>query len=204
MSYPQPAQARRPTTVTAAAVLMMVMALLGLAGAGLTLVTVGGIVDDFRAGAAGAAPDQVDGLAGFLRTYSALAAVLGVVGALLLGGLGVGNLRGAAGARIATWVLCGLGLAVGCCGLFGVLLSGAVQLSTATDTDPVVARALADAYPGWWLGVNAGLSGGQALGYIAVAALLALPASGAFFRRTPPAPAVPAWHPPAAPLSRPL
>ncbi|WP_213454775.1 hypothetical protein [Rhizomonospora bruguierae] len=205
MSYPEPALARRrPASVTAAAVLMLAMALLGVVGAVVMLVTVGGIVDDFRAAAAGAARDQVNGLSTFLRTYSVLAAVLGVLGAILLAALALGNLRAVPGARIGTWVLCGLGLAVGCCGVFGVLLSGAVQLNDATAADPAVARALADAYPGWWLWVNAVVSGGQALGYIAVAGLLALPAANGYFQRTPPAQATPVWYPAAAPLSRPM
>lgn len=199
MSYPQPAPPveprRRPAVVTAAAGLMLLMAVLGVAGALVSLIAVNGVVADFRSNAHGAAPDQVDGLATFLRTYSVLAGVLGIVGALLLATLAVGNLRGLTGARIATWVLCGLGLAVGCCGVVGVLLSGAVQLDSATNTDTTVAAALRDAYPAWWLGVNVTVSAGQALGYIAVAALLALPAAGAYFRRTPPAP--PTWQPPA-------
>ena len=198
MSYPQPAPPveprRRPAVVTAAAGLMLLMAVLGVVGAVVSLIAVNGVVADFRSRARGAAPDQVDNLATFLHTYSVLAAVLGIAGALLLAALAVGNLRGLAAARIATWVLCGLGLAVGCCGVVGVLLSGVVQLNSATSTDATVAAALRDAYPGWWLGVNATVSAGQALGYIAVAALLALPAAGTYFQRTPPAP--PTWRPP--------
>lgn len=197
MSYPQPVEPRRrPATVTTAAALMVVMALLGLAGAVVTLVTVNGVLADFRADARGAAPGQVNGLAVLLRTYSILAAVLGIVGALLLTGLAVGNLRGVRGARVATWALCGLGLAVGGCGVVGVLLSGVVRLDSATNTDAVVAQALRSAYPDWWLSVNAAMAGGQALGYIAVAALLTLPGAAVYFRRTTPVP--PGW-PPAGP-----
>jgi hypothetical protein len=199
MSYPQPTELRRrPTAVTTAAAVMVGMATLGLVGAVLTLVTVNGIIADFRAAATGANANQVNALAGFLRTYSVLAAVFGVLGAALLVGLAVGNLRGVRGTRIATWVVCGLGLFLGCCGVLGVLLSGAVQLGSATQTDTQVAQALSAAYPGWWIGVNAAVSGGQAVGYIAVAILLALPAATAFFRRPEPATQ---WQPPARQMS---
>jgi hypothetical protein len=185
--------------VTAAGVLLAAMAAAGLAYAVTGLVVSGGTVARFRraAEAAGVAPDDISGLAALARTGPIVAAVLGVLVAALLVVLAVGVLRGGNGWRIATWVVCGLGLL---CGAGTLALSVAQRVGDwagGTD-DPVALRALAGATPGWWLWLNGTLSVVQGLGYVVVAALLASPAASRHFRRAAPSPAAatPSPYPP--------
>jgi hypothetical protein len=181
--------------VTIAAGLMMLMALLGLIGVIANLAMMNRLVDRFRERATGtdASSSDIDTVVGFIRGISIGTAVIGIIFALVLAGLALGNLRGSNGTRIATWVICGLGILCGCCGLFGVLGQNNASFTGAGDdrTAEDIGRALADASPGWWTALSGSLSVGQALGYIAVAVLLALPAANAFFRR----PTAPLWQP---------
>ena len=92
---------------------------------------------------------------------------------------------GRSGARTATWVVAGTGLLCGCCGLAVLVGQRAAPLRLGAD-DRITAELLGlvgDAYPSWWIPVNATLSVAQILGYLVVAALLTLPSSGAFLRR---------------------
>jgi hypothetical protein len=185
--------------VTLAAGLMMLMALLGLIGAVATLAVMGRYVDRFRELAAGtdATRTEIDNTATAIEVVSVGVAVIGILVALLLVGLALGNLSGSNGSRIATWVVSGLGFLCGCCGLFGAIAQNNAAFSTGADNSTAedLGRALADAAPGWWTGMSGGLSVGQALGYIAVAVLLAVPAANAFYRK----PAAPQWQPPPPP-----
>jgi hypothetical protein len=165
---------------------MIFMGAAGLVNAVVGLVAIGGVVDRFRdaAQAAGASQSDIDGLAGLAWGTVIAGAVLAVLFGALLIALGVGNLRGRNGARIATWVVSGLGLFCGCCGLLAVVSQSALtwDISTNSGTEDLT-QALTDAYPGWWIGLNGVVSAGQALGYLVVALLLALPASHPYFRR---------------------
>jgi hypothetical protein len=192
---------RRPAAVTAAAVIMILMAAGGLVNAVIGLVGMGGVVDRFRAAAVrtGASDADIDGLAGLAWGTVIAGAVLAVVFAALLVALALGNLRGSSGARIATWVVGGLGLLCGCCGLVAVIGQTAVSWNISGDDRVTedLTQALTDAYPGWWIGLNGSLSAAQALGYLVVALLLALPAAHRYFRKGPAAPVVP--QPPTVP-----
>jgi hypothetical protein len=193
MSYPigsQPpaaAPVRRPAAVTAAAVLLAAMAAAGLANAVIGLLSVQGITDRFRAtaDATDARGSDVEGLVAALRVGTGVGLLIALVVAVLLVTLAVGILRGSAGARIATWVVCGLGVLCGVCGL-AVLVGQRLVPADRTDADAL--RALTDAYPGWWLGLNTALLAGQLIGYLVVALLLVLPPANQFFRRRPPVP----------------
>lgn len=196
---------RRPGPVTAAATIMILMAVVGLVNVVIGLAGMDGIVDRFRSAAARTDADQadIDGLVVLVRATAVIAAIIGVTVAVLLVVLALGNLRGSNAARIATWVVSGLGLICGCCTLGAVV--GQRGFAWAGD-DPVAAdlmRALADSYPSWWVGLNGGLSAAQALGYLVVALLLTLPTARAFFRRRPQAqwqPPIPPHAPPRPPL----
>jgi hypothetical protein len=194
---------RRPAAVTIAAGLMLLMALLGVVGAVASLAMMNRLVDRFRERAArtDATANEIDTIAGIIRGFSIISAIVGTLIALVLVGLAVGNLRGSNASRIATWVLCGIGILCGCCGLFGVLAQNNFTFSGTSDdrTAEELGRALADASPGWWTALSGALSVGQALGYIAVAVLLALPAANAFFRK----PAAPQWQPATPPTPPP-
>ncbi|MEV1331799.1 hypothetical protein AB0J20_19750 [Micromonospora costi] len=193
MSYPHQAPARRPGVVALATAVLLLMAVVAFAYAVTGLLVLGGTIDRFRAAAAGttATADQVDGVVALLRASGVLSAVLGVLAALLLAGLAIGLGTGRPGARVATWVICGLGLLCGCCGL--ALLVGQraapLQLGEGEQATEALLALVADAYPTWWIPLNGGLSVGQALGYLVVATLLVLPAANVWFRRRPVAPA---------------
>jgi hypothetical protein len=186
-----------------AAAVLALMAAGALAHALASLATLGGTVDRFRAAASGtaAAGEEIDVLVTLLRVAVVLPAVLTVLVGVLLLGLAAGLLARRAGARVAAWVLCGLGLAAGCCGLAVLVGERAVPLRLSAGEPTTGAELLAlvgDAYPSWWIPVNAALSVGQTLGYLGVAVLLALPAANAWFRHRAPAPA-PAGPPPPGP-----
>ncbi|MFG1675204.1 hypothetical protein [Micromonospora sp. NPDC049282] len=187
MSYPDRAAPRRPATVVAAVAVLLLMAVGAVAYAVTNLAVAGGTIDRFRAaaGGTGAGGGDIDRVAGLLRGSTVLAAVLGVLAAVLLVGLALGLLAGRPGARVATWVVAGLGLLCGCCGLAVLVGQRAAPLRLGAD-DRVTADLLGlvgDAYPAWWIPVNAALSVAQVLGYLVVAALLTLPSAGAFLHR---------------------
>lgn len=201
MSYPVQAAPRRPGAVVSAAVVLLLMAVGAVAYALASLAVTGGTVSRFRdaASATGAGQREIDDVASVLRGSTVLSAVVGVVVALVLAGLALGLLSGRSGARVATWVVAGLGLFCGCCGLAVLVGQRATPLQVGSDSRATAELfgQLGDAYPDWWIPVNAALSVAQVLGYLVVAALLVLPAAGAFFHRGP-APAGPT--PPAGPF----
>ncbi|SCG79725.1 hypothetical protein GA0070609_6021 [Micromonospora echinaurantiaca] len=207
MSYPDQAPTRRPAVVVLAAAVLAVMAVAAVGYAVAGLLALGGAVAEFRSAAAGtsARPDEIDGMVTLLRVSTVLTAVVSLLGGLLLAGLALGLLAGRSGARVGTWVVSGLGLLFGCCGLAVLVGQRAAPLRLGADerTTAELLALLGDAQPGWWLPVNAGLSVGQVLGYLVVAALLALPAANAWFRRRPPVGPTDRHQPPAAPLAPP-
>ena len=176
---PPPTAAPRPGAVTAAGVLMMVMAAGGLAYAVLGAVTARGTVERFRsaAEATGVSAGDIDATVGGVVANTAIIGVVGGLVAVLLVVLSLGVLRGRSGFRMATWVVCALGLLCG----GGALVWSLVQ--RAGRWDAATLDVLAPSYPSWWLWLSGGLSVAQALGYVVVALLLALPAATAFFRR---------------------
>lgn len=205
--WPDPVSAvapsRRPGAVLLAAVVLGVMATGGLVHALVGLVTSTGTVDRFRAAAepAGVDRSEIDGLVALLRVGAGISTAVAVGAAALLVGLAVGNLRGRNRVRIATWVVCGLGLLCGCGTLAALIVQRAVPLTGGGDDrmSAEAIRALTDAYPSWWVPLTAGLSVAQALGYFVVATLLVLPAANAFFRERA---SVPVWPPVPPPPNR--
>ena len=127
-------------SVGIASVLLIVMAVVGLAYAVATLAIAPGTVDRFRA-AAGDSPD-VDGSVTVLWIGAALGAVLAVILFALYVVLALGLRRGSNGIRIATLVVCVLGLLAGCAST----LTMAVQRGGESAPGSVGA-ALANAYP---------------------------------------------------------
>ena len=196
MSYPDRAAPRRPGTVVAAVAVLLLMAVGAVAYAATNLVIAGGTVDRFRTAAGGtdAGGDDIDRVAGLLRGSTVLAAVLGVLAALLLVGLALGLRAGRPGARVATWAVAGLGLLCGCCGFATLVGQRAAPLRLGAD-DRVTADLLGlvgGAYPDFWIAANAAMLAAQILGYLVVAALLAAPSANAFLRRPAPARSGPA------------
>lgn len=177
---PAPTSApRRPASVASASALLILMAVAGLGYAIATLAIAPGTVDRFRAAAAGGDSVDVDGFVTVVWIGAALGAVLSVILFALYVVLALGLRRGSNAARIATWVVAGLGLLAGCAttGTMAVQRSG----------DPVqgsLSAALSDAYPGSWISLNVALAVAQMLGYVLVGVLL-LASPGPFFGRAP-------------------
>ncbi len=142
-----------------------------------------------------------------LRGSAVLSAVVAALSAPLLAGLALGLLAGRNGVRVATWVVSGLGLLAGCCSVAVVVGERAapLQLGSGEQALAELLGLIGDAYPSWWIPLNAGLSVAQGLGYLVVALLLALPAANSWFGRhrstTPTAPPMfpPAPHQPPYP-----
>ncbi|MEU7919945.1 hypothetical protein [Micromonospora zamorensis] len=203
MSYPESAPARRPAVVLMAAGVLLVMAVAALAYAVVDLLVLGGTVDAFRTAArdTSASPEQIDDVVTLLRASAVLSAVVAALSAPVLAGLALGLLAGRNGVRVATWVVSGLGLLAGCCSV-AVLIgerAAPLQLGSGEQAVAELLGLIGDAYPSWWIPLNAGLSVAQGLGYLVVATLLALPAANAWFgRHRSTAPTVPS-APPAFP-----
>jgi hypothetical protein len=177
------AGSRRPVTVALAAALLALMALIGLGYAVATLAVTPGIVSRFREAAARIDPVGADGYVTVLWVGAAIAAVIGVILFALYAVLALGLRRGSPGARVGTWVVCGLGLLAGCGSALAVSMQG--------GSDDGLLVALGGSYPAGWVGVNMALSVTQMLGYLLVAVLLAASPRG-FFRRPGESPAAPA------------
>jgi hypothetical protein len=177
---PAPTSApRRPVSVASASALLILMAVVGLGYAIATLAIAPGTVDRFRAAAVGGSSVDVDGFVTVVWIGAALGAVLAVILFALYVVLALGLRRGSNAARIATWVVAGLGLLAGC----------ATTATVAVERvgEPVqgsLSAALSEAYPGSWIPLNVALAVAQMLGYVLVGVLL-LASPGPFFGRAP-------------------
>jgi hypothetical protein len=177
---PAPASApRRPVPVALASFLLILMAVAGLGYAVASLAVAAGTVDRFRAAVGGSGSSDVDGFVTVVWIGAAVGAVLAVILFALYVVLALGLRRGSNAARIATWVVAGLGLLAGC----GTTVTVGVERAG----DPVqgsLSAALSAAYPGSWIPLNVALAVAQMLGYVLVAVLL-LASPGTFFGRAP-------------------
>ncbi len=170
---------RRPVSVASASILLIFMAVVGLGYAIATLAIAPGTVDRFRAAASGADSVDVDGFVTVVWIGAALSAVLAVILFALYIVLALGLRRGSNAARIATWVVAGLGLLAGCA------TTATVGLERAGDpTEGSLSAALSAAYPSSWIPLNITLAIAQMLGYLLVGVLL-LTSPGTFFGRAP-------------------
>jgi hypothetical protein len=162
---------------------LALMALVGLAYAIAAVSTAPGTVDRFRAASAGAASADVDGYVSVIWIGAAIGTVLAVILVALYLVLALGLRRGSNAARIATWVVCGLGLLAGCGSTATVLVE-----RSGTGDPQSLGAALSGAYPSSWIGLNLSLAIAQMVGY-AVVALLLIAGRGAWFGRGPAVPA---------------
>ncbi|WP_018254818.1 hypothetical protein [Salinispora mooreana] len=200
MSYPEPA--RRPAAVTAAVVLLALMAVVAVAYAVAGLFVLFSTVDAFRLAAAGSAAssDEVNAVVALVTVWTVAGAVVSLLAGVVLAALAGLVRTGRSGARVATWVVAGLGVVAGCCGLTGLggMRAFPMQPSDEDRSTIELLAQLSEAYPGWWIPLGAGLSVGQVLGYLGVAMLLALPPAAGWFRRPMPSPhgPYPPPHPP--------
>ncbi|MDI1461759.1 hypothetical protein QEZ54_12315 [Catellatospora sp. KI3] len=190
----------RPLVVQIAAAILALLGLLALATGIIQLAAIPGVINRFKVRAAveGVSGQNVLSLSNGIKGTLIGTALLYFIVALVLFALAWGVWQGNRVARILTWVVCGLGIIVACCSL-----SSAASLGTNNVTlqggDPEMAQAaqsLLKSFPAWWAGLTGVSSVAQALGYIATAVLLALPAANVFFNRDRPATLPPAATPP--------
>ncbi|WP_155369153.1 hypothetical protein [Catellatospora vulcania] len=193
----------RPMVVTVAAAVLALLALLNLINAILHLAAISSVLNRFRVRAVlvGVNPADLGNIETSLKAALLTSALVSVLAAIVLLALAWGVWQGNRVARILTWIVCGLGVMLACCGISGAASLGSGNVTVQGGGDPSITRgvqALVDSFPGWWAALSGLSSVGQVLGYIATAVLLALPAANAFFSRTralPPGPDTPAVPP---------
>ncbi|NUT17695.1 MAG: hypothetical protein HOV77_00760 [Hamadaea sp.] len=195
----QPAR-KAPAVVVTAAIILVVLGVIGLINTIVSFASLGSTVDRFRvlAQQIGVSAQKIDDQVTQLRIQTIAGAVIGLLIALLLLALAYFLVKGSNAARITTWVLCGIGALCACCGGVGLIfLKNLDRFSTEgnqQDQEQLdLARAMGDAVPGWQVGLGGTAAVLQLLGYLAVAILLAMPAANAFFRKV-----APSWQPPTA------
>jgi hypothetical protein len=200
-TYLPEAPRARPAVVTAAVALLYVAAA-ALVLDGLLLLSLGGPLGHAMDAAY---RNQQEIPENFGSSFAWV--VVGVLtGIYVLVGIGIAVLaifdgKGRNGARITTWVFMGLlTLCCGCGGLFSAISGGAGftgNISTTGSSGQIdqqaMQRILEQELPSWYTPVSATLSIVLALVGLAVIILLALPASNAFFRKTPETWTPPSW-----------
>ena len=169
---PSPVPTTRPPAVTAAAATLWTMATVGLLYAVVTVAIVPGSVSRFRtAAAAGGRFSEIDidpdSYVAVVWMGAAIALVLAIIIFALYLVLGLAIRRGSRTGRIATLVICALGILGGA----GSALTVALERSGDGIPDALGDR-LATAYPGGWIAINIALAVAQILGYALVAVLL--------------------------------
>jgi hypothetical protein len=183
--------------VTIAGILMLIGAVVGIVGGILTIVAGNSIDPEFttRAIASGVNATDAKRISDSVQiSFNGVGA-----GAVLFGVVMVALmflvLRGSNAARITTWIVLAFSL---CCGIGNGLLANTISNvgeANIEGMDRATAAAIGDALkestPSWFAVGGMGATCIQVLGYIAVAVLLALPASNAYFRKRPPATQVP-------------
>lgn len=192
MQYATPGAERRhrPAVVTAAAALMMLVAVLGVISTITAFSVMGGIRDALLESIPGEDPQAVDAASTVLTIGLVIGAGFSVLIAAAYGVLSFFLLRGANAARITTWVLAAIFLLCGACALLGQTVN-----TFAPQGDPQseeIARAMEEAIPGWYTVSEIAINIVELLALITIIILLALPASNAFFAKP-----VPQFYPPA-------
>lgn len=186
MSYPtqpaaQPAGVR-PTTVTAATWLLIVVAALFVVNAIIAIATAGTVGDVYRE--AYEDTEFTEGI-GTITTFANAAFNLLLAAGFVV--LALFNYRGKNPARIVTWVIGGLAL---CCTGASLAMTGMMDAVQPTEIEGVpdpseLQRMLNDALPGWYEPVTWAVTIISLLALLGALILLALPASNEFFRRRP-------------------
>jgi hypothetical protein len=180
---------RRPESVTLAGVLMYGSGALGLLSALAVLIAAESVVHGFRREALrlGVGANEASEIANAIRTVLLSTGLGALAFAMLSVALARGVLRRNEAARIGALVIAVGSLGCGMLRTSVTAFGGSVDWTVAVrQASPAlgsqVAQAFGEAMPNWLVGIGAGLTDLQALGYIAVAVLLLMPASVEYFR----------------------
>ncbi|MER5456967.1 hypothetical protein ABT008_19470 [Micromonospora sp. NPDC002389] len=186
---------QRPGVVTISTYLLLLFAICQLISVVVTLATIGTVRDVMDEAYRGTSVEGAENLADVAVVFGVATAIFLLVVALALFGLGLLNLRGKNGARIATWVVGGIML---CCTGFSLLsgLAGGMSMPGGETTGDMpsadeVQRRLEEALPGWVTPVSLLLGVISLLALLAALILLALPKANEFFRKP-----TQQWEPP--------
>ncbi|MFY1688744.1 hypothetical protein [Plantactinospora sp. WMMB782] len=182
---PAPTARPRPGTVTNASYLLYLAAALIAVSAAVSFATVGTVSTVYREAYAGS---SLEGADGFVVGTTVVSAILQLLIAIALVALALLNNQGRNGARIATWVVAGLGVCCTGLGVGGTAFSGmGTGGGSAADVpDPAeVQRRLEAELPSWSAPLTLICSIVALLALVAAIILLALPASNEFFRKQP-------------------
>jgi hypothetical protein len=184
--YPPPAAKTRPAVVTVASYLLYLVAAFEVINAILVFATLNTVKDAINDLYANTSLNN-DGGTVIAVAYS-IGAGINVLFALGFVILGLLDSRGKNGARITTWVvggisLCCVGAGLGSSALTGSLRNGSTR--TGPSQSEIQSR-LADALPSWYTPVTTTITVVTLLAILGIIILLALPASGDFFRKPAP------------------
>jgi hypothetical protein len=195
MVDPQSTPARsRPSVVTISTYLLLLFAVCQLISVAISLSTIGTVRDVMEDAYRDSTVEGAQNVADFVVVFGVGTAIFLLVAALALFGLGLVNLRGKNGSRIATWILGGL---LVCCSGFSLLsgLAGGFNAPGDTSGDmpsgQEIQRRLEEALPGWVTPVTTLLGVISLISLLAALILLALPKANEFFRKP-----TPQWEPP--------
>ncbi len=195
MGDPQSTPARiRPSVVTISTYLLLLFAICQLIGVIISLATIGTVRKVTEEAYRGSTTEGMENIADLVVIVGVGTAIFTLVVSLALFGLGLMNLRGKNGARIATWIVGGI---MFCCVGFGVLSGVAGGISTPGGTSgdmpsqAEVQRQLEEALPSWVTPVSTLLGVISLISLLAALILLALPKANEFFRKP-----TQQWEPP--------
>ncbi|GGM43444.1 hypothetical protein GCM10011608_30180 [Micromonospora sonchi] len=195
MGDPQSTPARiRPSVVTISTYLLLLFAICQLIGVIISLATIGTVRKVTEEAYRGSTTEGMENIADLVVIVGVGTAIFTLVVSLALFGLGLMNLRGKNGARIATWIVGGI---MCCCVGFGVLSGVAGGISTPGGTSgdmpsqAEVQRQLEEALPSWVTPVSTLLGVISLISLLAALILLALPKANEFFRKP-----TQQWEPP--------
>lgn len=179
----------RPAVVTAAVIVMLTTAVLGLTVALVSVLGMHAFNDAFRRDVAPFSPPRqlVDTTEATGRVVFVSLAVVALICAIVTGVLAFGVLRANTGARVGAWLMSALGVISALITITGAVLVRvtfeAHNVDEQTAVTAAAIRSAQDSVPSWCSGLIGSLSGVVALGYIAAAILLAVPAAKMYFGR---------------------
>lgn len=195
MVDPQSTPARpRPGVVTISTYLLLLFAICQLISVVISLATIGTVREVMDDAYRDSTVEGAQNVADLVVVVGVGTAIFLLVAAFALFGLGLVNLRGKNGSRIATWIVGGI---LFCCSGFNLLSGLAGGLSTPGDTSgdmpsgEEIQRRLEEALPGWVTPVSMLLGVISLISLLAALILLALPKANEFFRKP-----TQQWEPP--------
>lgn len=189
--YPsEPAAKTPPATVTYAAWSQYAILALAVISTVLTIVSTLDVVGQMRDALSSTDTlnqGELETMLSLVQVISIGAAVVTLLFSVAVGVLGHFNLKGRNGARVATWVLAGVGLACGVCSGAAAPFNSTVNTATSGDelTNSVNDALSTIQIPAWQNTVSILLLVVSTILYLVVIVLLAMPASNDYFRKDP-------------------